>query len=107
MPLLHHSELVMVYRKGELSSAAVDRGWPWQVAMEERYCTGHNFYKLRYFCAELSLCQRGHAFYRDGVFFNVFCFSEASHAEAFAERFGGELMHASKRPRWGRRGPRA
>lgn len=93
----------MVYRKGELSKAAIDRGWPHQVAMEERFCTGHNYCKLRYFCAELSLCQRGHTFYRDGTFFNVFCFAVATHALAFQARFGGELLCPKTRPKRARR----
>lgn len=94
----------MVYRKGELSKAAIDRGWPWQVALEERFCTGHNFYRHRFYCAELSLCDRGHSFERDGRDFVVFCFADRAHAERFANRFCGELMHASERPRWNTKG---
>lgn len=90
----------MVYRKGELSKSAIDRGWPHQVAIEARFCTGHNYYTLRFFCADLSLCDRGHSFYRDGTDFNVFCFADREHAERFSERFNGELMHARDRPRW-------
>ena len=31
--MLRFGEHIMVYRKGELSPAAVDRGWPFQVAL--------------------------------------------------------------------------
>lgn len=94
----------MVYRKGELSKTAIDRGWPHQVALEERFCTGHNYYKLRFFCEGegLSLCSRGHCFHRNGSYFNIFCFAEAGHAEKFAAKFGGEMMCPKTRPRWGR-----
>ena len=94
----------MVYRKGELSKTAIDRGWPHQVALEERFCTGHNYYRLRFFCEGegLSLCSRGHCFNRDGSYFNVFCFAELEHAEKFAAKFGGQLMCPKTRPRWGR-----
>ena len=94
----------MVYRKGELSKAASDRGWSHQVALAERFCTGHNYYKLRFFCeAEgLNLCSRSHCFHRDGSYFNVFCFANAGHAEMFAAKFGGEMMCPKTRPKWGR-----
>lgn len=92
----------MVYRKGELSKSAIDRGWPHQVALEERFCTGHQYFTLRYFCEGLSLCDRGHCFCRDGSYFNVFCFAEATDAEKFQQRFGGELMCPKTRPKWGR-----
>ena len=90
----------MVYRKGELSKTAIDRGWPHQVALEERYCTGHNYYTLRFFCEGMSLCSRGQCFARDGSYFNVFCFAEREHAEKFAAKFNGELMCPKTRPKW-------
>ena len=34
-----------IYRKGELGKAAIDKGWSHQVALEERFCIGHNFCK--------------------------------------------------------------
>lgn len=91
----------MVYRKGELSKATIDRGWPFQVALEARHCTGHRYFTLRYFCEGLSLCDRGHSFFRDGKDYNVFCFAQREHAAAFKDRFGGELMCPRTRPRWG------
>lgn len=90
----------MVYRKGELSKTAVDRGWPHQVALASYRCGGDNYLTHRFFCRELSLCDRGHSFYRNGTDFSVFCFAERKHAELFRARFGGELMCPKTRPKW-------
>lgn len=90
----------MVYRKGELSKAAIDRGWPFQVALEARFCMGDNFIKHRLYCRELSLCARGHSFYRENRDYHVFCFAIREHAESFAKRFRGEFMDAKDRPTW-------
>ncbi|MDO9381698.1 MAG: hypothetical protein Q7T86_02445 [Hyphomicrobiaceae bacterium] len=90
----------MVYRKGELSKFRIDRDWPHQVALESRLCTGDNYLTHRFFCRDLSLCDRGHAFVRDGEYWNVFCFAEREHAERFQQRFGGEIMDPKDRPRW-------
>lgn len=94
----------MVYRKGELTKAAIDKGWPFQVALEARLCIGHRYYTVRYFCDGLSLCERGHSFFRDGKDYSVFCFAQEDHARAFRRRFSGELMSPRTRPKWGRTG---
>jgi len=57
----------VAYRKGELSKAAIDRNWPHQVALPEYRCSGHNYVTIHLFCEGLSLCPRGHFFYRDGI----------------------------------------
>ena len=90
----------MVYRKGELSKATIDREWPHQVALPEYRCTGHNYVTIHPFCEGLSLCRRGHFFYRDGVGMNVFCFAERDHAERLHQRFGGEFIDPKDRPKW-------
>jgi hypothetical protein len=46
----------MVYRKGELTPGAIDRGWPHQVALREAACTGANHGIHLDFCKDLSLC---------------------------------------------------
>ena len=51
---------------------------------------------------KLSLCKRGHTFYRDNKWFNVFCFAEREHAARFTARFGGEMIDPKDRPRWPR-----
>ena len=107
----------MIYRKGELSPAAVDRGWPYQVALRADQCTGANFDKHRSFCAEkqLALCPRGHAVVFEGHDYNIFCFAEKAHAAEFMAAFGGEPFDPDERGRgrswatWhkGKRGRRA
>ena len=93
----------MVYRKGELSKRALDRGWPHQVALPANRCTGPNFVSIRYFCEGLSLGPRGHCFRRNHVDFNVYCFADPEHAERFCARFNGELTTPAERPQWGGR----
>jgi hypothetical protein len=90
----------VIYRKGELSKDAIDRDWPHQVALPAARCTGHNDVTIHLFCDDLSLCPRGHSFYRDGVDINVFCFAERAHAEQFRDRFGGEFIDPKFRPKW-------
>ena len=88
----------MVRRKGELSSATIDSGWPHQVALPA--CIGRNYVLIHDYCRSLSLCQRGHFFYRGNEGFNVFCFREREHAELFHAHFGGEFIDPRDRPRW-------
>jgi hypothetical protein len=52
---------VMVRRKGELSAAGVDRGWPHQVALRADQVAGANYNIIRDFCRDLSLCAREHS----------------------------------------------
>jgi hypothetical protein len=80
----------MVYRKGELSPAGVDRGWPYQVALSEDKCGYKNYEIQAAFNKGLSICARGHSVSYDGVWYRVFCYSIKEDAEAFLARFGGE-----------------
>src|SRR5262245_57875288 len=89
----------MVYRKGELSKGTIDREWPHQVALPADFVTA-NYGVIHAYCRGLSLCRRGHFFYRDGVGMNVFCFADRAHAEQFQKRFGGEFIDPKDRPRW-------
>ena len=56
----------MVYRKGELSPAAVDRGWPHQVALPASASEDRGYKTIHDFCKDLSLCRRGHCVRHDG-----------------------------------------
>jgi hypothetical protein len=89
----------MVYRKGELTPAAIDRGWPHQVALREAACTGANHGIHLAFCQELSLCPRGHSVYHDRTTWRVFCFADPAHAALFRRRFGGEPFDPRERGR--------
>lgn len=93
----------MTRRKGELSGAMIDRGWPYQVALEARLSMGERYYTVHFFCNDLSLCPRGHSFRRDNTDYNVYCFAERAHAERFRARFGGEIIDAGLTPRWYRK----
>ena len=90
----------MTYRRGELSKATIDRDWTRQIALPPYRCTGGNYVTIHLFCQDLTLCPRGHSFYRDGIDMNVFCFAEREHAEQFRERFGGEFIDPMNRPKW-------
>ncbi len=92
----------MVRRKGELSSAMIDQGWPHQVALEARLSMGDRYYTVHYFCERLSICPRGHYFRRDNKDFNVYCFAEREDAERFQARFGGEFIEPTRKARWQR-----
>jgi len=59
------TSVVMVYRKGELSSDGIDRGWPDQVALPASAYTDANYDVHREFCRDLSLCRRGHSVFHD------------------------------------------
>jgi hypothetical protein len=87
----------VVYRKGELSPAAVDRGWPHQVALPASACEGGGYKTIHDFCKDLSLCPRGHCVHHDGQSFNVYCFADAADVEKFRARFGGEKFDPAQR----------
>jgi hypothetical protein len=97
----------VVYRKGELTKAAIDRGWPRQVALATPI---PHLGDLHDFChaERLSLCQRTTGFYREVgcevIWYACFCFADRADAEKFQARFGGEFVNPRDRPRWpGRR----
>ena len=87
----------MVRRKGELTAAGIDRGWPHhQVAIPAKVSVGPGYKITHDFCEGLSLCPRGHSFKKGWEWWNVFCFSEREHAEKFKQRFGGEWFEPNK-----------
>jgi len=83
-------------RKGELSPAGIDRGWPHQVALPARFCESGGYQEIHEFCKDLSLCSRGHSVF-DMEWFHVYCFVEAADAEKFRARFGGERFNPQER----------
>ena len=88
----------MTRRKGELSPAMVDRGWPHQIALPADRVAG-NTATIHAFCHNLSLCPRGHSVryqHRDYV---VFCFADPAHAERFCAHFDGEPFDPRDRGR--------
>ena len=88
----------MVRRKGELSSAQIERGWPDQVAVPAKISVGENYKVVHGFCEGLSLCSRGHSVVGpDNEWWNVFCFAEKERTEKFKQRFGGVGFDPTKR----------
>ena len=77
-------------RKGELSSAAIDHGWPHQVVLPARLCERDGYNEIHEFCRDLTLCSRGHALYHESQWFHVYCFKEQ--VDAQLERFGARSL---------------
>ena len=84
-------------RKGELSPAGIDRGWPHQVALPASASLGGGYKAIHEFCKDLTLCPRGHSVAHDGQWFNVYCFAEAADAEKFMKQFAGEKFDPRQR----------
>lgn len=87
----------MTRRKGELSAAGIDRGWPYQVSLPASACEGGRYKAIHRFCESLSLCPRGHSVFHEGEWFNVYCFAESNDAAKFMRRFGGERFDPKQR----------
>ncbi len=102
----------MVYRKGELSPAMIDRGWPHQVALPARASLNGGYKIIHEFCAGLSLCARGHSVVYEGEWYNVYCFADPGDAQKFLQRFGGEPFDPAQRGKgsrwaqWRKQSPR-
>lgn len=74
-------------RKGELSAAGVDRGWPYQVAVE--IPPGHGLGIVPAVGPLSSLAPRGYEVAYDGKRYRVFCFSDPDQAARFKDVMGG------------------
>jgi hypothetical protein len=77
-------------RKGEPGRGAINRNWPYQVALPADQCRGENFYTMLHFCLPLSVAPRSHSFARDNKWWCVYCFAVEADAEKFRQQFGGE-----------------
>ena len=86
-------------RKGELSGNAVDREWPFQVALPGKFVSS-NHDVLRKRADELMVAPRGHSFVRNGEYWVTYCFSAEENAAAFHSEFGGQRVTPDDRPRW-------
>jgi hypothetical protein len=86
-------------RKGELTAAGIDRGWPFQVALDSALCTDKQTAIQDEFCKGLSRCVRGHSLCHDDKTLVVQCFSLKEDAEKFMAQFGGEWSDPRERGR--------
>lgn len=81
----------MARRKGELTASAVDRSWPYQIALPSAVGSGlKGVAEMEKFCAKFLKAPRGHSVFHDDQHYNVHCFAVKGHAEAFMAEFGGE-----------------
>jgi hypothetical protein len=85
-------------RKGELSNAVLDRGWPHHAVIPADRCTGAA-YNPAHERAEVMGCALRVLHIHRGRHFLVFRFREPEQAVALAAEFGGETYHALERGR--------
>lgn len=84
----------MAQRKGEITKGAIDRDYPHQVELRADLTTGKNYDIALAFCRDLTLASRGHSRRKENTDYNVWCFADPAHADAFQARFGGERKTA-------------
>jgi len=75
-------------RKGELSPAGIDRGWPHQVAIRDD--DGQYLGHIPAIGPMSSLCEREHKVSDGRHRYRVFCFSDRGQAERCRDLLGGE-----------------
>jgi len=87
-------------RKGELSSATIDREFPHQVIVLAIAVAGNEGgARLAAALEGLSVCGRHHSVFKDDESHFVYCFADKAHADLFRDRFGGEPFDPSSRGR--------
>jgi hypothetical protein len=69
--------------KAGRSRAAVDRGWPYQIALPGEECKGKVARSLRSFCSKLSVCEQTHNVCFEDDWRIVICFAKRKDANAF------------------------
>jgi hypothetical protein len=85
-----------VTRKGEIGRTQLARWWPHHVALPAKAVRGvANSEYVRGFAGTLSCAPRAYSLRRDDRDFVVFCFKAAEDAQAFAERFNGDLLRVA------------
>ncbi len=62
-------------------------------------CAGDDYYRVHQFADALSVCPRGHSYFHEDKWHQVFCFREKSDAEKFQAKFGGEWFDPARRGR--------
>ena len=83
---------------GRVVDGALRRDWPHQIVLKANDCLGQPYRLVHEFCADLSLCPRGHSFVQDVSGWRMFCFAERTGAEKFRARLA-EWFDSSRRGR--------
>jgi hypothetical protein len=84
-------------RKGELTTAQVDRDYPHQVALRSDKVAGRNHEVVHGFCRDLSVAPRRGYFRHDDLDYVVFCFREEHDAARFCAKFDGQRVEPRRR----------
>jgi hypothetical protein len=80
-------------RRSQITRAQLRQWWPHHVVVSADKVNGlRNCTTVRDFDNTLSVAPRTYWFRRDDADYVVFCFAEPEHAQAFAERFGGQRL---------------
>lgn len=82
----------MARRKGELTPAAIDRGWPFQVALLAELSKGKLGEEQALYCNRLMRCSRGHTVFHEDQHYNIHCFATKVGAEAFMGEVRGRMV---------------
>lgn len=90
-------------RRGELSYSAIDRAYPYQVALPDDICCMHNLTLIMEFCGKrglIHLTRHVTAMWPYGKqeHYRLHCFADLASAEPFKDHFGG-VMFDPKRDR--------
>jgi hypothetical protein len=86
-------------RKSAISRSQLNRQWPHHVALPVEALRGIGNSETVYgFLKPLSVGPRPYRLRRDDLNFAVFCFAKPEDAQAFADRFGGEVLPVADKP---------
>lgn len=88
----------MTYRKGEMTSAQLNRDFPHQVALPADRCSGKNHDLILLACANLEVVPRHHSVRHNDSNYIAYCFADLQHADGFRAIFGGEKFNPKSAP---------
>lgn len=89
----------MTRRKGEITSAQIDREYPLQIALPAEQVAGRNHDLILTACARLEAAPRTHSVRHDDRWYVVYCFPTDTAACGFQAIFGGEPFNPKDRGR--------